>query len=425
MIGKTVCILCGILFLVSAVWAAEPGEDPVIAIVGGMEIHRSELDRTIEKVPPVARANFQTIDGQMKLLERMIRTKAMMKAAEDAGYLDRPEIQDQLKEQRERILAYEYFKQNISTGPIPSESDLIAYYEKFKDQDYKLEKTADIQQIVIADENEAKRIRQSLESKEMDFGKAVETYSIDETRETGGMVAGITENGFIRGIGKSKPFTEMVFKLKADEISEPFKSNKGWHLVKLVSLRNSGYRPFEDVRSDIAKKIMVTEDDIRKEYEANPEKFQSKEQCSISHILLETEEQAESVFSEFSRGKDFAYLVKTYSKDAQTADKEGNLGTLTRDGYVRGIGKDVEFENAVFALKQGEVSRPIKTRKGWHLVRIDEKLPAQLKPLTEVEASIRQALSEKKIKDFEEAAYKELEKKYEAKVFTDRLTAGK
>ncbi|MBN1879002.1 peptidyl-prolyl cis-trans isomerase [bacterium] len=423
MVLKNTCFLIAIVLCSVGAQSADNGQDPLIAVVGGLEIHQSDLDKKIEEVPPVARTNFETVEGQMKLLDRMVRTKAMMKAAEDAGYPDRPDIQDQLKEQRERILAYEYFKTNISAGPMPSESDLRNYYEEYKDQKYKIDATADIRQIVVADKATANHVKKLIEDGETTFEQAVDTYSVDESKESKGYIGGITENSFIRGIGKSKPFTDMVFSLKADQVSEPFQSNKGWHLVRLVSLRNEGYRPFEDVRNEIAKEFLVTPEDIQKEYTANSDKYMAKEQCKISHILLNTKEEADSVLAEFKAGKDFQYLVKTYSKDAQTANKDGNLGYLYRDGYVRGIGKDVEFENAVFALSAGDVSNPIKTRKGWHIVRVDEKQPAQVKPLVEVEGQIRQALSEKKIEDFQEAEFEKLNKKYNTKIFTENLKA--
>ena len=62
-------------------------EDPVIAVVGDIQIRQSELDRKIQEVPSVARAKFETKEGQLSLLERIVRSKAMMKAAEEAGYL--------------------------------------------------------------------------------------------------------------------------------------------------------------------------------------------------------------------------------------------------------------------------------------------------------------------------------------------------
>ncbi len=411
------------LFFVTGSIGAQVADDPIIARIADLEIHQSDLDKKIEEVPPVARTSFESEEGRLKLLERIIRTKVMMKAAEDAGYLKRADIQAQLTDQRERILAYEYYKDTISTGPLPSDSDLLDYYERFKDEKYKLEATADIRQIVVPEQETAMKVKGMIETGSITFEQAVETYSIDESKETKGYVGGITENSFVRGIGKSKEFTDLVFGMKAEQISEPFQSNKGWHLVKLMSLRNAGYRPFESVKSEIAKEFLVTPEDIQKEYTTNAEKYQAKEQCKISHILLETKEEADKVLAELQQGKDFLYLVKTFSKDAQTANREGNLGYLYRDGYVRGIGKDVEFENAVFNLKAGEVSQPIQTRKGWHIVRVDEKQPAQTKPLTEVEVQIRQMLSEKKIEEYQEAEFEKLNKKYKVEIFKDKLVA--
>jgi parvulin-like peptidyl-prolyl isomerase len=396
-------------------------EDPIIAEVGDIHIRQSELDRKIQEVPPVARRNFETKEGQITLLERMIRSKAMMKAAEEAGYLDRTDIQLQLEDQRERILAYEYFQEHISPGPMPSESDLLAFYEEHKDDMFKVDATAEARQIVLENKDTAVNVKEMIEQGAITFENAVESYSIDETRENRGYLGVLTHNSFIRGIGRSKPFIDMVFNLKSGEISDPFETRKGWHLVELIRLRNEGYQSFETVKQEIARKILVTPNDIQKEYNSNPEKYAARERCKISHILLKTREEAENVLAEFRQGKDFSYLVRQYSTDLQTAKQDGNLGYLYKGGYIRGIGQDVEFENAVFALNEGDVSHPIESRKGWHIVRIDEKEKSEIKPLIEVQENIRQELTEKKLEQYQEEKFDALGKRFDVKIYAERL----
>lgn len=396
-------------------------EDPVIAVVGDIQIHQSELDRKIQEVPPVARRNFETKEGQITLLERMIRSKAMMKAAEEAGYLDRADIQIQLKDQRERILAYEYFQEYISPGPMPSESTLLAFYEEHKEDLFKVDASAEARQIVLENRDQAINVKKMIEQGTITFEDAVERHSIDESRENKGYLGVLTNSSFIRGIGRSKPFIDMVFNLKSGEISEPFETRKGWHLVELISLRNEGYQPFDTVKQEIARKMLVTPDDIQKEYDENPEKYAARERCKISHILLKTREDAEKVLTEFNQGKDFSYLVRQYSIDLQTAKQDGNLGYLYKGGYIRGIGQDVEFEKAVFSMNQGDVSQPLESRKGWHIVRIDEKEESEIKPLVEVKENIRQELTEKKLEQYQDEKFDALNKRFDIKIYDDRL----
>ena len=346
-----------------------------------------------------------------------------MKAAIDAGYADNPDIKNQIQEATERILSSVYFQENLSAGPVPDEKTLRDYYEDNKDEKFTTEATAEARQIVVETEQTARSVREMIVKGEIDFEKAVEIYSIDQSKENKGVIGPVRENGFIRGIGRSKPFIEMVLNLKAEEVSEPFKTRIGWHLVQLIKKTNAGYQSFDQVKSNIADELLVTDADIRKEYAASQSDYLARARCKLSHILLNTQEDAEKVYAEMQGGKDFVYLVKTYSTDQQSVKQDGNLGYLYKGGYIRGIGKDAEFEAQVFTMKLGQISKPIKSRKGWHIVRVDEKEEESVKPLVEVENQIRQKLIREKKENYLENRFKEMEEKYQTQIFEDRIKA--
>ncbi|MBN1296967.1 peptidyl-prolyl cis-trans isomerase, partial [bacterium] len=380
----TVMLLAGIV--------GRAQDDPVIARVGDIEIHQSEIDRKIEELPPYARTNFLTIDGQKQLLERLVRTKLMMNAALDKGYGDNPDIRYQIQEATERILSSEFFQKEMSQGPMPDEDTMQAYYEEHKDDTFRTEETVQARHIVVDTEEVAVKVKKLIDSGDIAFEKAVDIYSTDPSKESGGDLGVLRRDGFIRGIGQSKPFLDMVFALKANDVSEPYHSRKGWHLVQLVTKQNAGYRPFDAVKDEIARHLLVSTGDIQKEYLNNQDQYRARARCKISHILLPTQEAAETVYEEIQRGTAFEHMVATRSTDIQTSKQGGSLGYLYKGGYVKGVGQDVEFTNAVFVLKQGEISRPIQSRKGWHIVRVDEKEDESMKPLEEVEDQIRQKL---------------------------------
>lgn len=396
--------------------------DPVIAVVGDIEIRQSELDREINEVPPVARHTFQTREGQLEMLDRIIRSKAMMQAAQDAGYEDDPDIQYLIQNQRERILAVEYFQRHIAQGPKPPEEVMLDYYNEHKDEKFAMEQSLEARQIVVETNEKAQEIKDRLIQGDIQFSDAVDLYSIDETKEQNGYMGKLTEHSFIRGIGRSRAFLDMVFSLPPQQISEPFETRRGWHLVEVIRRSDKGYQPFEEVRHEIARDLLITHDEMMNEYRENPERYSARERCKISHILVRTEEDAQEVLSRLRQGKDFGYLVRQYSIDVQTAKNEGNLGYLYRGGFIRGVGQDPEFENAVFALKEGEVSEPLQTQRGWHIVRIDEKEDSLLRPFIEVEAQIRKKLTEEKLEAFREKKFGELLNRYKVTIHEDKIT---
>ena len=103
------------------------------------------------------------------------------------------------------------------------------------------------------------------------------------------------------------------------------------------------------------------------ETHAKSQRFDIYEKIHIRHILLNSETDAELVAKLLKGGADFAQTAKSLSIDEATAPKGGDLGWV-------GIGTLVkEFEDAAFALKPGEVSAPVKTQFGWHIIKLEEK----------------------------------------------------
>lgn len=128
-------------------------------------------------------------------------------------------------------------------------------------------------------------------------------------------------------------------------------------------------------RSDLAAEVEITEEQLRAAYAAEVEAFEGQEQRRASHILLATgdersEEEALTLARELRQrirdGEDFETLAAEYSDDPGSADRGGDLGFATRDTYVP------PFEKALFALEPGELSEPVVTDFGVHLIRLED-----------------------------------------------------
>lgn len=90
-------------------------------------------------------------------------------------------------------------------------------------------------------------------------------------------------------------------------------------------------------------------------------------EVNASHILVPTEKQAIEIRSQLLRGASFEELAKKYSKCPSGASNGGNLGFFGRGMMVP------EFEQAAFALKVGEISQPVKTQFGYHIIKVIDK----------------------------------------------------
>ena len=105
----------------------------------------------------------------------------------------------------------------------------------------------------------------------------------------------------------------------------------------------------------------ATEQALRVRYEAEKDQQTGADEVRASHILVETREEADAIVAELQKGGDFAAIAKAKSKGPSGA-KGGDLGYFTKDKMVPA------FANAAFALKVGDVSAPVKTGFGWHII---------------------------------------------------------
>lgn len=146
----------------------------------------------------------------------------------------------------------------------------------------------------------------------------------------------------------------------------------------------------------------ITEADITEFYENNPDEFQKPEQRKASHILLripqgagqdvveQKKKEIEKIREEIVKGADFATVAREKSEDPGNASKGGELGMVKKGMMVK------PFEQALFAMKAGEISQPVRTMFGWHLIKLEKIEPAQKETLAQVHDRIKKELQEKK-----------------------------
>lgn len=131
-------------------------------------------------------------------------------------------------------------------------------------------------------------------------------------------------------------------------------------------------------------------------YMAEKERFKTSPRVHASHILISTEERddeqalqlAQQIKARLEQGEDFAALAVEYSDDPSAQENKGDLGIFGKKRMVK------PFENAVFSMtEKGQLSDPVKTRFGYHIIRLEEFFPAQVKPFEQVKEQIIKEVS--------------------------------
>jgi len=138
-------------------------------------------------------------------------------------------------------------------------------------------------------------------------------------------------------------------------------------------------------------RIKVSEEELKNYFAENKATFAQEMQVKASHILVETEEKANELKEKLAEGEDFAKLAKENSTDPGSKDNGGDLGFFGSGDMMQ------EFEEAAFALKVGEISAPVKTQYGYHIIKVTEIKDAEEADYEKSKDKISDTLSEQKL----------------------------
>jgi peptidyl-prolyl cis-trans isomerase C len=176
-------------------------------------------------------------------------------------------------------------------------------------------------------------------------------------------------------------------KMRLDKDEEYVAKVKEFEKMTLVSLI---------LKKEVEEKSKVDDAEVKAFFDQNQDKFRIGTEIKASHILVETEEEANNVLERINKGEKFSELAKSLSKDKASAQKGGDLGYFGRGKMVP------EFERAAVALKPGEVSKPVRTRFGYHIIKLIDIKKGEPANFEQSKESIRrQLLAEKRKRLFD------------------------
>lgn len=149
-------------------------------------------------------------------------------------------------------------------------------------------------------------------------------------------------------------------------------------------------RAKRDAYYEKAVKDAVGEDVVRKLYDEKVKDIPQEDEVQARHILVDSEDLALTLAERAQGGEDFSKLAEEFSKDPGSKGKGGLLGYFAKGQMVK------PFEDAAFALKKGEISKPVKSQFGWHVITVDDIRKKPLPSFDEVKGQISQALEQQK-----------------------------
>ena len=157
-----------------------------------------------------------------------------------------------------------------------------------------------------------------------------------------------------------------------------------------VALEQVGLKNEDELKERMKPEIAL-EKAIRATVTDKDVKDNHKPEMKVSHILVKDEKTAKEVKEKINNGEDFTALAKQYSEDTGSKEQGGEIAGFAPGQTVK------EFEEAAYKLDAGQVSEPIKTSYGYHIIKVTDK--KELKPFDEVKDTIRKDLEQQRLQD--------------------------
>jgi len=310
--------------------------DPVLMTINGENVTKSEFEQIFWKNKKESKTSKAELDEYMILFKKF---KLKVAAAEEKGLDTTAKFKNELAGYKSQLERPYLVDTTLNEALIKEAYYRIQNEVKASHILIKVKKGASPADTLKA-YNQILKIREQVLAKEMTFTKAAQKYSQDPSaKQNSGNL------GYFSAFRMVYPFENAAYNNKIGQISMPFRTQFGYHIVSTDDLRKG------------RGKIKVAHIMIR-----------------VKEDLSETEKnnlkkKTEEIYQKVKNGEDFELLAKEYSEDRNSARKGGELDWInTGETFT-------EFDDAAFGLKNnGDVSSPVKTPVGWHIIkRIDYK----------------------------------------------------
>lgn len=332
-----------------SVWAQQ--SDPVLMRINGKDITRSEFEYIYNKNNSNNEIDKKTLEEYVDLF---VNFKLKVAAAEEAGLDTTAAFRKEFRGYRQQLA------KNYLTDSSVDEANALLSYNRMKENLeawhllIRLEKDASPEQVQDA-YNRAERARQRVLNGES-FEKVAREVSEDPSvQKNGGYL------GYFTAMQMVRPFEDAAYALQPGEISEPVRTDFGYHVIRVT-----------DRRPDVGK-VLVAHIYKFLPQGATPEKR--------AHIVAEMD----SLYAVLQGGADFAELARKCSEDRGSAMRGGELPWIGTHQVVK------EFEDIAFALQKGEISKPFQSPGGIHIVKLIDR--RQIEPFEEKKDEIMRRLN--------------------------------
>lgn len=220
----------------------------VLAKVENREITQNDLQFFLQSLNPQTAAQFQSEEGQKQLLQELIHQELFYLEARKNDLDQDPTYLQSLEKLKDNLLKQFAVTQLLNSISV-SEEEIASYYEKNKKQ-FVSPKSVNAKHILVSKEEDAKKIIKEMKEEQISFEEAAKKYSSCPSKERGG------ELGFFSKGQMVPEFEKAAFNLEKNTISEPVKTQFGYHIIKVIDEKEAGTKSLEEAKPQIQQIIL-------------------------------------------------------------------------------------------------------------------------------------------------------------------------
>ncbi|MFZ1947434.1 MAG: peptidyl-prolyl cis-trans isomerase [bacterium] len=236
----------------------EGGQGAAVAKVGGKSITEGDMQARLQEMPPFMKQQLSTPDGTKRLMEALIEEELIYRDAVAMGLDKAGEFKKELERTRRDMLIREYYDKVVEAKSNPSDAEVEEYYAA-NTKEFVVPENVTARHILVKTRDEAARLRGQIE-RGTDFADLAGKYSLDASSKTaGGLIGGpIQRGGTVKGLGALPELVAAAFDLKEGELSQPIKTGKGFHLVRVEKRVAESTKSLEEAKPDIVAKLQYS-----------------------------------------------------------------------------------------------------------------------------------------------------------------------
>jgi peptidyl-prolyl cis-trans isomerase C len=239
-----------------------------------------------------------------------VEEEVLYQAAEQAGYEKDPEILSMLEALKRRSMIQAYYRDEIEGKLEIPEEEIVAYYNEHEEV-FRQRARIKLRHIMTATQDAAREARRRVLAGQV-FDDVAREVSIDaRTKGAGGLMASVYLGDSVPELGMDPSFIERLFGWKVGETTEPLRSSKGWHVIRVEEKQEAGRKPLDEVREQIVKSMKPAKS--RERYTSILESLKAKYKVTINEEALRAEVPSEeALFTRAQQTSDTAARLDSY-----------------------------------------------------------------------------------------------------------------